>query len=108
MPTFAHITDANFDQEVLKSPLPVLLEFGATWCQPCKRLEPELAALGQEWTGKVLLAKVDVDESSALVTRFGVMGVPTTILFVNGNAVQSMRGFVDRRRIVEKIGSYFA
>ena len=108
MPTFTHITDANFEQEVLKSPLPVLLEFGAVTCQPCKRLEPELAALGQAWAGKVLLAKVDVDESPALASRFMVMGLPTTILFVKGNAVQSMRGFVDRRRIVEKIGSYFA
>jgi thioredoxin 1 len=108
MDPFTHVTDANFEQEVLKAPLPVILEFGAPWCQPCKRLEPELAALGQEWAGKVLLAKVDVDESSGLVTRFGVMGVPTTILFVNGSPMQRMQGYVDRRRIVEKIGSYFA
>ena len=106
METFTHFTDANFEQEVLKSPLPVLLEFGAVWCQPCKRLEPELAALGKVWSGKVLLAKVDVDESSTLAGRFGVMGVPTIILFVKGAAMQRMQGFVDRRRIVEKMGPY--
>ena len=106
MDLFTHITDANFEQEVLKSSLPVLLEFGAVWCQPCKRLEPELAVLGQEWSGKVLLAKVDVDESAALASRFGVMGVPTVILFVKGAAMQRMQGYVDRRRIVEKMGPY--
>jgi thioredoxin 1 len=105
METFITINNINFEQEVLKSALPVLLEFGATWCQPCKRLEPELAALGQQWTGKVRLAKVDVDESADLATRFGVMGVPTVILFIGGSAVQRMQGYQDRRRIAEKMGA---
>ena len=106
MGEFLHIDEANFDLEVLKAEKPVLLEFGATWCVPCKQLEPELIKLGGEWADKVRLAKLDVDESPSLTMKFGVMGVPTVILFVNGEAKQRLTGFQSRQRIVEKMGSY--
>ena len=107
MESFFHITEANFEQEVLKSASPVLLEFGAVWCAPCKQLEPELARLGtSEWAGKVRLAKVDVDENPDLTMKFGVMGVPTVILFVGGEAKQRLSGYQPRQRIIEKMGSY--
>jgi thioredoxin 1 len=106
MESFLHITDSNFEQEVLKSATPVMVEFGAVWCVPCKQLEPELAKLGAEWGSKVRLAKVDVDESPSLTMKFGVMGVPTVILFVGGEAKQRFTGFQPRQRILEKMGSY--
>jgi len=106
MGEFLHIDEANFDLDVLKAEKPVLLEFGATWCVPCKQLEPELIKLGGEWADKVRLAKLDVDESPSLTMKFGVMGVPTVILFVNGEAKQRLTGFQSRQRIVEKMGSF--
>ena len=104
--SFFHVDENNFDQEVLKSGTPVLLEFGAVWCGPCKQLEPELAKLGSEWNGRVRLAKVDVDESPDLTMKFGVMGVPTLILFVKGEAKQRLTGYQPRQRIIEKMGSF--
>jgi thioredoxin 1 len=105
---FFHVNDNNFDLEVLKSGKPVLLEFGATWCGPCRQLEPELAKLGNEWTGKVRFAQVDVDESPDLTMKFGVMGVPTLILFVKGEAKQRLTGYQPRQRIIEKMGSFLS
>jgi thioredoxin 1 len=106
MDSFFHIDENNFDLEVMKSATPVLLEFGAVWCGPCKQLEPELKKLETEWGGKVRLAKVDVDESPDLTVKFGVMGVPTLILFVKGEAKQRLSGYQPRQRILEKMGSY--
>ena len=106
MDDFFHVTDANFEKEVLKSAGPVLIEFGAIWCAPCKRLEPELIKLGSEWGGKVRLVKADVDESPDLAMKFGVMGVPTIILFVGGQAKQRLTGYQDRQRILEKMGPF--
>lgn len=106
MEPFFHITELNFDQEVLKSTLPVLLEFGATWCGPCKQLDLELVKLGGEWGEKVRLARVDVDESPNLAMKFGVMGVPTLILFMAGQAKQRLTGYLPRQRILEKMGSF--
>ena len=106
MDTFFHVTEQNFEQEVLKASGPVLLEFGAVWCGPCKQLEPELAKLGSEWGDKVRLVKADVDESPNLTMKFGVMGVPTIILFVGGQAKGRLTGYQPRQRILEKLGPY--
>ena len=104
MGKFLHIDEANFDLEVLKAEKPVLLEFGATWCAPCKQLEPELIKLGGEWADKVRLAKLDVDESPSLTMKFGVMGVPTVILFVNGKPTARFSGYQPRDKILAKLG----
>jgi thioredoxin 1 len=106
MDAFEHVNEADFDKEVIKSAQPVVVEFGATWCQPCKQLEPVLAKLGQEWTGKVRIAKVDVDESVNLTMQLQIMGVPTVILFVKGQAVARFSGYQPRERILEKLGPY--
>jgi thioredoxin 1 len=106
METFLHVDETNFEKEVLKSDLPVVLEFGAVWCQPCKQLEPVLAKLGQEWAGKVRLVKVDVDESVDLTMRFQVMGVPTVILFTQGKPAARFTGYLPREKVLEKLGSF--
>lgn len=106
METFLHVNETNFDKEVLQSALPVVLEFGATWCQPCKQLEPVLARLGQDWAGKARMVKVDVDESVNLTMKFQVMGVPTVIVFTGGKPVARFSGFLPREKVLEKIGSF--
>ncbi len=106
MNSFIHVNEENFDQVILKADAPVLLEFGATWCSPCKRLEPELEKVAAGQAGKVSVAKLDVDESANLTMQYQVMSVPTTILFVKGQPVQRMTGYQSRDRILEKIESY--
>jgi thioredoxin 1 len=108
MDAFIHVNEADFDKEILKSELPVVVEFGAVWCQPCKQLEPVLAKLGQEWAGKTRIAKVDVDEAVNLTMQMQIMGVPTVILFVKGKAVARFSGFQPRERIIEKLGPYLS
>ncbi len=100
------LTEATFEAEVLKSSLPVMVDFTAIWCGPCKMLEPVVVQLSQEWDGKVKVVKMDVDDNSSLVMQYGVMGVPTLILFVNGKPVQRLSGYQPKDRIVSKFGSY--
>ncbi len=103
MSAFLHITDINFEQEVLKSSMPVLVEFGAEWCGPCRQMEPLLEQLfNGEWKGKIQLAKVDVDQSVDTTMKFQVMSVPTLILFVHGEVRQRLSGKQPRDRLVEK------
>lgn len=106
MSAFIHINDASFDQMVLQSSVPVLVEFGAEWCGPCRQMEPVLEQLSNEWKGKIQLAKVDVDESVSLTMQFQVMSVPTLILFVNGEARQRVSGKQPRDRLVEKFSPH--
>ncbi len=108
MEAFNHIDENNFEQEVQNSPQPVVLEFGAVWCQPCKQLEPVLLKLGEEWAGKVRMAKVDVDENVNLTMKFQVMGVPTVILFVNGQPAARFSGFLPRDKILKKLASHLS
>ncbi len=100
------LTEAGFDTEVLKSTLPVIVDFTATWCNPCKMLDPIVTQLSQDWDGKVKFYKLDVDENSNIAMQYGVMGVPTLIIFVNGNPMQRLSGYQPKDRIVSKFGSY--
>lgn len=102
MSVFFEVTEQNFAQEVLQSSMPVLVEFGAPWCAPCKRLEPVLEGLGKEWSGKVRLGHINVDENPNLAALQQVLSVPTVILFVQGKPRQRMSGFQPRERLVEK------
>ncbi|OGO66620.1 MAG: thioredoxin [Chloroflexi bacterium RBG_19FT_COMBO_50_10] len=98
--------EATFESEVLKSTLPVMVEFTAVWCGPCKMLDPLITQLSQDWDGKVKVVKLDVDENTNLAMQYGVMGVPTLILFVNGNPVQRLSGYQPKDRIVSKFEAY--
>ena len=106
MSAFMNINDASFDQQVLKSSLPVLVEFGAVWCGPCRQMEPVLEQLANEWQGKVRLAKLDVDESIKTTMQFQVMSVPTLILFENGEARERVSGKLPHDRLVEKFSPF--
>lgn len=85
-------TDQNFEQEVLKSKEPVLVDFWATWCEPCKIVGPIVEELAGEYKGKVKVGKLDVDENQEVAGSFGVMSIPTLMLFKNGQPVKSMVG----------------
>lgn len=107
MSSFVNINDAAFEQEVLQSQTPVLVEFGAEWCGPCRQLEPVLEQLASaDWNGKVRLVKVDVDDCVDTTMQFQVMSVPTLILFVDGEARQRVSGKQPRDRLVEKFSPY--
>src|SRR5580692_9152134 len=89
-------TPDNFDSEVLKSDLPVLLDFTATWCGPCKALAPIIDTIAQEYTGQLKVAKLDIDNSPDTPSRYGIRGVPTVILFKNGQEVARQVGLVGK------------
>jgi len=100
------LTEAAFETEVLKSTLPVMVDFTAIWCGPCKMLDPVVTQLSQEWGGKVKVVKLDVDDNTNLAVQYGVMGVPTLILFIDGKPVQRLSGYQPKDRILSKFSSF--
>ena len=92
-------TSANFDKEVLESKVPVLVDFFATWCGPCKMMAPAVEALAAEYEGKATIGKLDVEESADIAARYGVMMVPTVILFKNGEVVSKNVGLQNKNTL---------
>ena len=80
-----HVTDATFEAEVLKSPLPVLVDYWAEWCGPCKAIAPVLEEVAKEYGAKLKIAKVDVDANTEIPKKYNIRGIPTLMLFKNGN-----------------------
>jgi len=91
-----HLTDSNFNSEVTNSKEPVLVDFWAEWCSPCKRIAPVIEELSKEYKGKVKIAKLNVDEGSSIAAKFGVMSIPTLMLFKNGSIVTQVVGAVSK------------
>ncbi|MEO8393819.1 MAG: thioredoxin domain-containing protein [Chloroflexota bacterium] len=100
------VTAANFQDQVLGSALPVLVEFGADWCPPCKMLAPTIHALATKYTDKMHVGIIDADQYPEFIQRYGVMGLPTLILFQNGKPVQRMVGFQPKERIEAQLLPY--
>ncbi|MFW6324383.1 MAG: thioredoxin [Desulfovibrionales bacterium] len=93
------VTDSNFDSEVLKCDLPVLVDFWAPWCGPCRAIAPVIEELTQEYAGRVKIAKMNVDENSSTPSKFGIRAIPTLILFKNGEVVEQVTGAVSKGSI---------
>jgi thioredoxin 1 len=106
MPTLPNTSDQAFDADVLKSGIPVLVDFGAEWCHPCRQLDPIVETLADEWQGRVKVLHLDIDANVQTTMRFGVMGVPTLILFAGGQEQERLTGFQPRKRILERLGPH--
>jgi len=102
MSSFPQVTMDTFQSQVLEAAQPVLVEFSAPWCAPCKRLEPLLEQLSQEWEKKVAFVKVNVDESPDLAMKYQVMSVPTVIMFSAGKEDARLVGLQTREKLVDR------
>jgi thioredoxin 1 len=98
--------DDNFAEQVLGSPTPVLVDFTAAWCGPCQMLDPVVAKLNEEWGGAVKVGLLDIDQSLSATMHYGVLSVPTLILFRNGQPVARATGYMPRERLLAKLGPH--
>ena len=97
------VTDANFDEEVLKSEQVVLVDFWAGWCGPCKMIAPAVDALAETYAGKLKVAKVNVDQNGATPSRYGIRGIPALLFFKGGKVADQIVGYVPKDVIEEKV-----
>ena len=98
------LTKGNFEDEVLKSEIPVLVDFWASWCGPCKMLAPTVAQIAEEYSGKIKVGKVNVDEEESLSREYGIVSIPTVILFKNGKPEKTSIGLVPKETLVSMPG----
>lgn len=96
------LSEATFQHEVIEAAEPVLVDFTAVWCQPCKQLDPIVQQLADEWSGKVKVVKLDVDDNPQLAMDYTVMGVPTLMLFKKGKPVERVSGYQPKDRLHKK------
>ncbi len=97
------LTDATFDEKVLKSDVPVLVDFWAVWCGPCKMVAPIVEEVGNEYEGKLQVAKMDIDQNRQVAMQYGIRSIPTLLLFKNGDVVEQIVGAVPKAQLLEKV-----
>jgi len=103
-----HVTDGTYQQDVLDSELPVLVDFSAPWCGPCRMLEPILDQLSEEYDGDLVFAKVNTDESPNTPSQLGIRGIPTLIIYVDGEEVDRMTGMAPKAVLKKKLDAVLA
>jgi thioredoxin 1 len=101
-----HLSDSDFSEKVQSSQLPVLVDFWAAWCQPCKMIAPILDEIADQYQGRLIVAKVNVDESQEIPTQYGIRGIPTLILFKGGEAEAQKVGALNKAQLVAFIDSH--
>lgn len=101
-----HFSDTDFKKEVLDSSLPVLVDFWATWCGPCKMIAPILEELAKEYVKKIKIGKLDVDENPKITSQYGIMSIPTLMFFKKGQVIEQLVGALSRSELKRKIEEY--
>lgn len=100
------LQDSTFDDEVLKSNVPVLVDFWATWCGPCKAIAPTIEEFAGEYKGKVKVGKLDVDNNQQVAQKFGIRSIPTLLLFKNGRVVDTLIGVVSKAKLADAVNKH--
>jgi len=108
MTTALHLTDATFEQDVIKSNIPVLIDFWAAWCGPCRMIAPIIEELANEYDTKAKICKLDVDNNPNTAMQFGIRSIPTILILKNGEVVDTIVGAVPKAHIVEKLNSHLS
>ena len=101
-----YVTESDFQTEVLSADKPVLVDFTATWCQPCKMIDPIVKQLAQEWDGKVKVVKLDADANPDVLMQYGVLGIPTLMLFKAGEVKERVTGYQPKDKLVAKVSPH--
>ena len=102
------LTAENFEQEVIKSPTPVLVDFWAEWCGPCKMIAPVLEDIAKEHAGKLQIAKLNVDDNPNIARRYDVMSIPTLLLFTDGEVKKRLVGAKGKAQLLEELSEFIA
>lgn len=108
MPEIIHVNESDFQAQVIEESLPVLVDFTATWCGPCKMLDPVVKQIAEEWSGRLKVVKLDVDANPEIAMQHQVLGVPTLMLFVNGEVSERVTGYQPKDRLVKKFSPHIA
>ena len=103
MADLLQVTDANFDEEIVKASIPAMVDFWAEWCGPCKMVGPTVEALAKEYEGKIKIAKMNVDENRETPAKFGIRNIPTLILFKDGEVAQTIIGAQTKSQLEEEL-----
>lgn len=106
MAELQYVNEADFQKEVLNEEKPVLVDFTAVWCQPCRMVDPIVKQLAVDWEGKVKVVKLDADQNPNLLTKYGVLGIPTLMLFRGGQIKERLTGYQPKERLVGKLNPH--
>ena len=100
------VNDSNFEQEVIQHTSPVLVDFWASWCAPCRTMSPLVDAVAAEYVGRVKIVKLNIDENQSTAAKYAIMSIPTMVIFKEGKEVERLVGFISQRNLSEKIKSH--
>ncbi|HUH98318.1 MAG TPA: thioredoxin [Anaerolineales bacterium] len=101
-----YVKEDDFQKEVLNAEIPVLVDFTAGWCQPCKMIDPVVKQLAQDWEGRVRVVKLDADENPNILVQFGVLGIPTLMLFKGGEVKERVTGYQPKEKLLTKLNPH--
>jgi thioredoxin 1 len=106
MADLLHVSDAGFDADVIRSTKPVVLDFWAPWCNPCRMMEPALKEIAEEYSDKIVVAKLNVDENSGTATKYDILSIPTLLVFSDGQVVKKLVGAMPKKRLVDELAAW--
>ena len=107
MAELINVTEDTFQTEVIDSPKPVLVDFSAVWCGPCKMLDPIVKQLAGEWDGKVKVVKIDADQNPNILMQYSVLGIPTLLFFKGGEIKERITGYMPKDKLIAKFSPHF-